>query len=68
MNNLQELVDDIWFYAGDRSVDFSWYTKRALLACVYKSTEFYMLQDESEGQPFTEVCLLFDISQSVCAS
>jgi len=49
MNNLQKLVDDIWFYAGDRSVDFSWYTKRALLACVYKSTEFYMLQDESEG-------------------
>ena len=24
-------VDSIWFAAGDRSADFSWYTKRAIL-------------------------------------
>ena len=28
-------VDAIWFAAGDTSADFSWYTKRALLAGVY---------------------------------
>nr|XP_022292563.1 ubiquinone biosynthesis protein COQ9, mitochondrial-like isoform X2 [Crassostrea virginica] len=46
--NLSRVVDDIWFYAGDRSNDFNWYTKRVSLAAVYKSTEIYMLQDSSE--------------------
>lgn len=48
LKNLSTLVDDIWFYAGDKSTDFNWYTKRASLAAVYKSTEVYMLQDSSE--------------------
>lgn len=47
--NLGRLMDEIWFYAGDQSVDFNWYTKRASLAGVYKSTEIYMLQDRSEN-------------------
>jgi ubiquinone biosynthesis protein COQ9 len=45
--NLLKLTDDVWFYAGDRSVDFNWYTKRLTLAAVYKSTEIYMVQDKS---------------------
>eukprot|EP00117_Sycon_ciliatum_P031205 scpid53740/ scgid24450/ Ubiquinone biosynthesis protein COQ9, mitochondrial len=44
---LLHLVDDIWYVAGDRSTDFSWYTKRAMLATVYCSTELFMLQDTS---------------------
>jgi ubiquinone biosynthesis protein COQ9 len=36
-------VDAIWFAAGDASADFSWYTKRALLAGVYSSTLLYWL-------------------------
>ncbi|KAL8596812.1 hypothetical protein ACOMHN_027141 [Nucella lapillus] len=47
LTNLRNLMDDIWYYAGDRSVDFNWYTKRASLAGVYKSTEIYLLQDRS---------------------
>lgn len=46
--NLVNLMDDIWYYAGDRSVDFNWYTKRASLAAAYKATEIYMIQDRSE--------------------
>ncbi|XP_014787086.1 ubiquinone biosynthesis protein COQ9-B, mitochondrial isoform X2 [Octopus bimaculoides] len=46
--NLLQLVDDIWFYAGDKSTDFNWYTKRLTLAALYKSSEIYMLQDKSE--------------------
>nr|CAH0102375.1 unnamed protein product [Daphnia galeata] len=45
---LAYLVDDMWHYAGDTSPDFSWYTKRAVLAAVYKSTELSMIQDKSE--------------------
>ena len=32
------MVDDMWYWAGDRSTDFSWYTKRALLTAVYTAT------------------------------
>ncbi|XP_002730806.1 ubiquinone biosynthesis protein COQ9, mitochondrial-like [Saccoglossus kowalevskii] len=45
--NLGLLMDDMWFYAGDRSTTFSWYTKRASLAVVYKSAELSLVQDQS---------------------
>lgn len=38
-------VDSIWHAAGDRSADFSWYTKRAILAAVYAATLLYWLRD-----------------------
>ena len=41
-------VDSIWHAAGDGSVDFSWYTKRAILAGVYGSTLLYWLSDGSD--------------------
>ena len=41
-------VDAIWYAIGDRSADFSFYTKRALLAAVYGSTLLCWLSDESE--------------------
>jgi len=46
-------VDAIWHLAGDRSVDFSWYTKRLLLAGVYMSTLLYWLRDPSEDNAAT---------------
>jgi ubiquinone biosynthesis protein COQ9 len=41
-------VDAIWHAAGDRSADFSWYTKRAILVAVYSATVLYWLRDTSE--------------------
>jgi ubiquinone biosynthesis protein COQ9 len=41
-------VDAIWHAAGDRSADFSWYTKRAILAAVYSTTLLYWLRDSSD--------------------
>ncbi len=41
-------VDSIWHAAGDRSADFSWYTKRAILAAVYSATLLFWLRDHSE--------------------
>jgi len=38
-------VDAIWHAAGDRSADFSWYSKRALLVAVYAATLLYWLRD-----------------------
>lgn len=51
--NLLTLIDDICYYAGDRSVDFNWYTRRMMLAVIYKTTELYMLQDTSEDHKET---------------
>lgn len=46
-------VDTIWHAAGDGSVDFSWYTKRAILAGVYGSTLLYWLGDGSDDDAST---------------
>lgn len=51
--NLLTLVDDICYYTGDRSVDINWYTRRVVLAGIYKTTELYMLQDHSEDHKLT---------------
>ncbi len=40
-------VDAAWHAAGDASADFSWYTKRAILAAIYAATLLYWLRDES---------------------
>ena len=49
-------VDAIWHAAGDTSADFSWYTKRAILAAVYGKTLLYWLRDDS---PDDEATLAF---------
>ncbi len=41
-------VDAMWKAIGDKSIDFSFYTKRMLLAGVYGSTLLYWLEDRSE--------------------
>ncbi|CAH1400081.1 unnamed protein product [Nezara viridula] len=45
--NLLTIVDDICYFAGDRSIDMSWYGRRLALAGIYKTTELYMLSDSS---------------------
>ena len=47
LKELNALSDEIWYLAGDISVDFSWYTKRASLASVYASSEMFMTTDKS---------------------
>ncbi len=42
-------VDAIWHAAGDRSADWSWYSKRAILAGVYGATLLFWLRDDSDG-------------------
>ena len=41
-------ADAIWHAAGDRSADFSWYTKRAILAGMSGATVLYWLRDVSD--------------------
>lgn len=51
---LARLADEIWYLAGDESVDSSWYTKRASLSAIYSATEVFMTQDASKDFVETE--------------
>jgi ubiquinone biosynthesis protein COQ9 len=64
VQQLGQLVDEMWFLAGDTSTDLNWYSKRILLAGVYTSTgiaqtnlELFMTTDPSEGYKNTEMFL-----------
>ena len=46
---LWRTVDAMWHAIGDRSTDFNYYSKRALLAGIYGSTLLVWLDDRSEG-------------------
>jgi len=46
-------VDAIWHAAGDRSTDFTWYTKRAILTAAYTTTLLFWLRDSSEDDAAT---------------
>jgi ubiquinone biosynthesis protein COQ9 len=48
-----ETVDAIWYAAGDRSTDFSYYTRRASLTAVYAATVMFWLDDHSDDSAAT---------------
>ena len=48
VRSMYKTVDSIWYAAGDKSADFSFYTKRALLAGVISATILFWINDESE--------------------
>ncbi|WPH00288.1 ubiquinone biosynthesis protein coq9 [Acrodontium crateriforme] len=54
LKELSLLADEMWFLAGDVSVDSSWYTKRASLAGVYAATELFQSTDQSTDFRDTE--------------
>lgn len=49
LQELAKLTDEIWFLAGDTSVDPSWYSKRASLSMIYAASELFMTNDKSPG-------------------
>lgn len=50
---LWDAASQVWYIAGDKSLDYNYYTKRLILTAVYSSTLFYWLQDESKDQQET---------------
>jgi ubiquinone biosynthesis protein COQ9 len=47
--SLWRTVDLMWAVAGDKADDYSYYTKRSLLAAVWTSTFLFWLEDRSDG-------------------
>ena len=63
---LYRTCNSIWRIIGDKSTDFSFYTKRVSLAAVYSSTLLFWLNDTSSDQEETSFFLdrrLNDISK-----
>ena len=63
---LYRTCNSIWRIAGDKSTDFSFYTRRISLAAVYTSTLLFWLNDKSYNNVETEYFLdrrLKDISK-----
>jgi ubiquinone biosynthesis protein COQ9 len=54
MKNLAHTADAIWRGAGDRSVDYNFYTKRILLSGVYATTLHFWFSDESADYAATQ--------------
>lgn len=44
---IARMADAVWFAAGDKSADMSWYSKRAILGAVLSATLLYWLSDSS---------------------
>lgn len=53
LRQVYRTVDAIWYALGDGSTDFSFYTKRAILAGVYGATLLHWLNDTSEAHRAT---------------
>ena len=63
---LYKTCDQIWRISGDRSTDFSFYSKRLILSGVYSSTLLHWINDESKNSHDTENFLdrrLLDVSK-----
>lgn len=58
LKELALLADEIWFLSGDKSVDPSWYSKRASLAMVYSTSELFMTNDKSPDFSETRLFLV----------
>ena len=54
INILYTTCNSMWRLAGDKSTDFSFYTKRLSLASVYASTLLFWLNDSSADEEETE--------------
>ena len=66
LNILYRTCNSIWRIAGDKSTDFSFYTRRISLAAVYTTTLLFWLNDKSINNIETEFFLdrrLKDISK-----
>jgi len=57
LNILYKTCNSMWRIAGDKSTDFSFYTRRITLAAVYSSTLLFWLNDNSNDNVETEFFL-----------
>lgn len=62
---LYDTVDALWHGAGDAATDFSFYTKRAMLAGIYAATTLFWLDDRSEDCTATDAFLARRLAEAL---
>ena len=67
LKELSLLADEIYFLAGDKAVDPTWYTKRASLSLIYASSELFMTTDRSAEFAETRAFLQRRLNESKSA-
>ena len=53
IQNLADLMDEIWYICGDSSTDMTWYSRRIILGGIYSASELYMITDYSANHEET---------------
>ena len=64
LSSLYKTVDNIWYLSNDKSYDFNYYTKRAILAFIYSSVLFFWINDNSKDIKNTEEFLRNQIKKT----
>jgi ubiquinone biosynthesis protein COQ9 len=54
LKNIYDFSSDVWYTIGDKSTDFSFYTKRLSLSMIYSKSMLYSLNDKSENLHSTQ--------------
>ncbi|KAK4159646.1 COQ9-domain-containing protein [Cladorrhinum sp. PSN259] len=67
LKELALLSDEIYYLAGDLSVDPTWYTKRASLSAIYAAAELFMTTDHSAGFQETRAFLRRRLNEAATA-
>ena len=49
-SQLYNSVDQIWFIAGDSSVDFNFYTKRLILSGIYSRVMLFFFNNDNQSE------------------
>ena len=49
-SQLYNSVDQIWFIAGDSSVDFNFYTKRLILSGIYSRVMLFFFNNDNQQE------------------
>ena len=64
ISSLYKTVDNIWFLAGDNSLDFNFYTKRLILAGIYTAVLLYWFNDDNKDLKRTKSFLIKQIKRT----
>mmetsp|Transcript_6257 Transcript_6257/g.7609 ORF Transcript_6257/g.7609 Transcript_6257/m.7609 type:complete len:369 (+) Transcript_6257:109-1215(+) len=65
VQRLAAIPDLICFYAGDKSYDDIWFTRRNAVGAIYAAAELYMLTDYSEGYEDTKAFIRRRVDDSL---
>ena len=62
---LYKSIDQIWYLAGDTSVDFNFYTKRLILAGIYSRVVLFFFNNNNQSEISNKLKLKFEFEKLI---